>query len=50
MKARLNQGLRWVQLKLPEFGAYFALLLLPGGSLIALATWAYRHWSGAERT
>jgi hypothetical protein len=49
MKARLNEGFRRARLKLPELGPYLALLLLPGGSFIALATWAYRHWSGAQR-
>ena len=49
MKARLHEGILWVRRHLPELGPYLALLLLPGGSLIALAAWAYRHWSGAER-
>jgi hypothetical protein len=49
MKARLDEGFRRARRMLPELGPYLALLLLPGGSLIALAAWAYRHWSGAER-
>lgn len=43
MKRILLQGLHRVRLAIQEFGPYLALVLLPGGSLIAAATWIYRH-------
>jgi hypothetical protein len=36
--------LRRVRLALQEFGPSMALLMLPGGYLIALTAWIYRHW------
>ena len=36
----LQQG----RLALQEFGPSMALLMLPGGYLIALTAWIYRHW------
>jgi hypothetical protein len=35
--------IRRARLAMQEFGPYLALTLLPGGSLIALAVWLYRH-------
>jgi hypothetical protein len=35
--------IRRARVALQEFGPYLALALLPGGSLIALAVWLYRH-------
>lgn len=43
MRTRLTQWFRQARLALQEFGPYVALALLPGGSVIALATWFYRH-------
>jgi hypothetical protein len=31
------------RLAMQEFWPYLALALLPGGSLVALAVWIYRH-------
>jgi hypothetical protein len=36
--------IRRMRLALQEFGPYMALLLLPGGYLIALTGWVQRHW------
>ena len=50
-KTPLMRGMRRARLALQEFGPYMALAFLPGGSLIALATWLYRRWTlGAVRT
>jgi hypothetical protein len=38
-----NWLIRRARLAVQEFGPYLALALLPGGSLIALAVWVYRH-------
>jgi hypothetical protein len=35
--------IRRARLAIQQFGPYLALALLPGGSLVALAVWAYRH-------
>ncbi len=35
--------IRRARLAMQEFGPYLALALLPGGSLIALILWLYRH-------
>ena len=35
--------MRRARLAMQEFGPYLALASLPGGSLIALAVWLYRH-------
>ncbi len=38
---------QWLVEHLRELGPYFAVeLILPGGSLIALALWLYRHRAG----
>lgn len=41
---------RRVRLAVQEFGPSMALLMLPGGYLIALAGWVYRHWSSGAAT
>ncbi len=34
----------WILRKVRSFGPYLAIeLILPGGSIVALALWAYRH-------
>jgi hypothetical protein len=39
-----NGWIQWLVEQLREFGPYFAVeLLLPGGTLIALALWVYRN-------
>jgi len=35
--------IRRARLAMKEFAPYLALALLPGGTLIALAVWLYRH-------
>jgi hypothetical protein len=45
-----NPFMLWIRrarLALQEFGPYMALVFLPGGSFIALATWIFRHRTGA---
>jgi len=43
----MKTWLQWLVAQLRELGPYFAVeLILPGGSLIALALWLYRHRSG----
>jgi hypothetical protein len=42
----MKTWLTWVLEQLKAIGPYFALeLVLPGGTLIALALWLYRHRS-----
>jgi len=36
--------IRRTRLALQEFGPYMALLMLPGGYLIALSGWVQRRW------
>jgi hypothetical protein len=43
MSAQLKEWTRQVRAACVESSPYLALLLLPGGSLLALATWIYRH-------
>jgi hypothetical protein len=39
-----NGWIQWLVEQLREFGPYFAVeLLLPGGTLVALALWVYRN-------
>jgi hypothetical protein len=45
MKTRLMREGRRARLALQEFAPYAALLLLPGGSVLAVAAWFYRHRS-----
>jgi hypothetical protein len=40
----LNFLLQRGRLALQEFGPSMALLTLPGGYLVALTGWIYRHW------
>ena len=50
--SRVNLLLRRTRLALQESGPYMAMLMMPGGYLIALTGWIYRHWplsSGAPR-
>jgi hypothetical protein len=42
--SRVNLLLRRTRLTLQEFGPSMALLMLPGGYLIALTGWIYRRW------
>ncbi len=50
--SRVNLLLRRTRLALHESGPSMALLMMPGGYLIALTGWIYRHWplsSGTPR-
>jgi hypothetical protein len=39
-----NAWMQWIVEQLRTFGPYFAVeLILPGGSVIALALWLYRN-------
>jgi len=40
----INYLTRRTQLALQEFGPSMAVLTLPGGYVIALTGWIYRHW------
>jgi hypothetical protein len=40
----VNLLLRRTRLALQELGPSMELLMLPGGYLIALSGWIYRHW------
>jgi hypothetical protein len=42
--SRVNFLLRRTRLVLQELGPSMALLMLPGGYVIALAGWIHRHW------
>jgi hypothetical protein len=42
--------LRRTRLALQELGPSMALLMLPGGYLIALTGWLYRHWPLSSAT
>jgi hypothetical protein len=42
--SKVNFLLRRTRLALLEFGPSMAVLMLPGGYLIALTGWIYRHW------
>jgi hypothetical protein len=44
----IKQGFRRLRLTIQVLGPYLALLLLPGGSLVAAATWIYRHRHGDQ--
>jgi hypothetical protein len=41
---KINTLLRRTELALQEFGASIAVLMMPGGYLIALAGLIVRHW------
>lgn len=41
----------WMLGKFRSFGPYMAIaLILPGGSVVALVLWAYRHKLAARKT
>lgn len=40
----LDVLVRRTQLILQEFGPSMAMSMLPGGYLVALSGWIYRHW------
>jgi hypothetical protein len=47
----MKHVLRWmnvVRLALRDAGPYLALLVLPGGSVLAAAAWLLRHWPSAK--
>jgi hypothetical protein len=44
MKKNVTFMLRRGRLALQEFGPSMALLMLPGGYLVALTAWIYRRW------
>jgi len=48
--SRVNLLLRRTRLALQEFGPSMALLMMPGGYLIALTGWMYRHWPLSSAT
>ena len=48
--SRINSLLRHAQLVLHEFGPSIAVLMLPGGYLIALAGLIDRHWPVSSAT
>lgn len=51
MKKPLKRLARQARLTLQEFGPYMALLMLPGGSVIALSAWLYdRRHANTVRT
>jgi hypothetical protein len=40
----MKNALMWIAGQLRSFGPYFAMeLILPGGSVLALLLWLYRH-------
>jgi hypothetical protein len=41
---RVNILLRHTRLVLQELGPSMAMLMMPGGYLVALGGWIYRHW------
>lgn len=45
MKALLTRGAHRLRVLFAQLALYLPLLLLPGGTLIAVATWAYRRRS-----
>lgn len=50
MKKNLKFLVERGRLTLQEFGPSMALLTLPGGYVVALTGWLYRHWPhGTER-
>ena len=42
--SKVNFMLRRTRLALLEFGPSMAMLTMPGGYLIAVTGWIYRHW------
>jgi len=47
---KINTLLRSTRLALQEFGPLIAVLMLPGGYLIALAGLIDRHWPASSAT
>jgi hypothetical protein len=47
---KINSLLRGTQLVLHEFGPSMAVLMMPGGYLIALAQLIDRHWPHSSAT
>jgi hypothetical protein len=47
---KVNFLLRRTRLALQELGPSMALLMLPGGYLVALTGWIYRHWPSSSVT
>jgi hypothetical protein len=41
---KVNFVLRRTRLVLQELGPSMGLLMMPGGYLVALTGWIYRHW------
>ena len=59
MKPKFNNKLRWIEMRMVDWilrqfrslGPYLAIeLLLPGGSVVALLLWTYRHRLAARKT
>jgi len=45
------KAVEWILRQLRSLGPYLAIeLLLPGGSIVALVLWTYRHRAAAHRT
>jgi len=44
MRNPLTRLLRRARLALQEIEPYMALVMMPGGSAMALTAWVYRHW------
>jgi len=42
--SKVNFLMRHTRLALQELGPSMAMLMLPGGYIVALAGWLYRHW------
>ena len=49
-RAMKNAWVQWIVEQFRTLGPYFAIeLILPGGSLLALLLWAYRHRSALRQ-
>jgi len=45
------KAVEWILRQLRSLGPYLAIeLILPGGSIVALLLWTYRHRTAAHRT
>jgi hypothetical protein len=47
---RVNFLLRRTRLVLQELGPSMELMMMPGGYLVALTGWIYRHWPSNSAT